>query len=124
MGVKKIGIYAVIMFVALGVAGVVMSIHSQEEEGPRLDIVYIEAEVVSVNLNKSTMVVKLVQDKNAKTYDYRTILVPDEAKIKKGNTVLKLSDLKAGNNVEIAFIDLFGTRKAVSISVEDARAGW
>lgn len=121
---KKIGIYAVIMFVALGIAGVVMSIHSQEEEDPRLDIVYITAEVVSVNLNKSTMVVKLVQDKNAKTYDYRTISVPDEAKIKKGNTVLKLSDLKAGNNVEIAFIDLFGTRKAVSISVEDARAGW
>lgn len=124
MGVKKIGIYAVIMFVALGIAGVVMSIYSQEEEDPRLDIVYITAEVVSVNLNKSTMVVKLVQNEFAKTYDYRTISVPDEAKIKKGNAVLKLSDLKAGNNVEIAFIDLFGTRKAVSISVEDVRAGW
>jgi len=124
MGVKKIAIYAVIMFVALGVAGVVMSIHSQEEEGPRLDIVYIEAEVVSVNLNKSTMVVKLVQDKPAKTYDYRTILVTDEAKISKGDTVLNLSDIKAGDNVEIAFLDIFGTRKAVSISVKDIRASW
>ncbi len=124
MGVKKIGIYAVIMFVALGIAGVVMSIHSQEQEGPRLNIVYITAEVTSVNLNKSTMVVRLVQNESAKTYDYRTILVPDDAKINKGDAVLKLSDLKAGDNVKIAFIDLFGTRKAVSISVEDVRAGW
>lgn len=121
---KKIGIYAIIIFVVLGVAGVVMTIHSQEDEEPRLDTAYITAEVVSVNLNNSTMLVKLVQDKPAKTYDYRTILVTDEAKISKGDTVLKLSDIKAGDNVEIAFLDIFGTRKAVSISVEDIRTGW
>lgn len=121
---KKIGLYAVIMFVVLGIAGAVMPIYSQEEEELRLDTAYITAEVVSVSLNKSTMVVKLVQDEFAKTYDYRTILITDETEIKKGNAVLKLSGIKSGDNVSIAFLDLFGTRKALSINVEDARAGW
>lgn len=121
---KKIGIYAVIIFAVLAVTVAVMTVHSQEDEEPRLDTAYITAEVVSINLNKSTMLVKLVQDKPAKTYDYRTILVTDEAKISKGDTVLNLSDIKAGDNVEIAFLDILGTRKAVSISVEDIRASW
>ncbi len=118
----KILKFAVIILVVVGMAGVVVPAYSQDktEQQPAVSV---SAEVVSINVEKSTVEIKTIKDVVAKTYENQTISVVPETKILKGDVVLKLSDLKAGDKVAVKYTtDILGGLKAESIAVEAAEA--
>ena len=111
---------AVVLFAVVGMVGVVVPAYSQEKTEQQL-ATSVSAEVVSVDLEKSVVVIKKVKDPVAKTYENQTISVLPEIKILKGDVVLKLSDLKAGDKVTVKYTtDVLGKWKVESISVEVA----
>lgn len=110
---------AVILFAVVGMIGVVVPAYSQVEKTEQQLATSVSAEVVSVDLEKSVVVIKKVKDPVAKTYENQTISVLPETKILKGDVVLKLSELKAGDKVTVKYTaDALGKWKVESISVE------
>ncbi len=108
---------AVIFLAVVGVAGIALPAYAQEktEEG----ITSVSGEVVSIDLAKSEVVVKQLKDVVAGTYENTTCSVVPETKIQKESSILKLSDLKAGDKVTIKYVaNASGTKKAESITVE------
>ncbi len=107
---------AVILLMVAGMAVVTLPGYCQEAK--EAAITSVSAEVVSVDLAKSTMVVKKLKDAIADTYENLTILVSPEVKILKDEAALKLSDIKIGDKVTIKSVnDLSGKTKVESISV-------
>jgi uncharacterized membrane protein len=114
--------FAVVLFAVVGMVGVVMPAYSQEKTEQQL-VTSVLAEVASVDLEKSTVVIKTVKDPVLKTYENQTISVLPETKVLKGDVVLKPSDLKAGDKVTVKYTaDALGKWKVESISVEVAEA--
>lgn len=114
----KIMMLVLILFVALGVVGVVAPVYSQEKVGQSV-VAPVSEEIVSVDLAKSAVVIKQIKDPVAGAYENQSISVLPETKITKGDAGLKLSDLKAGDKVSVKYVtDDKGKQKAESISVE------
>lgn len=115
----RIAIFAVIMFVLVGMAGIVFPAYSQEQVEQKQIANSVSAEVVSLDLVKSTAVIKTMKDAVTKTYVNQTISVLPETKITKGDVVLKPSDLKVGDKVMVKYTtDASGEWKVESISVQ------
>lgn len=106
------------LLVAVGVAGVVVPAFAQSE-AQQPAVTSVSGEVVSVDLVKPTVVIKKIKDPVAGTYENQAISVLPETKVTKDGTALKLSDLKAGDNVSVKYAaDALGAQKVESISVE------
>lgn len=113
------GIKLTLVFLAVvGMVGVVVPAFSQEKvEQPAVTLV--SGEVVSVDLVKSTVVIKQIKDPVSGTYENQVISVLPETKVTKGDSALKLSDLKAGDMVSVKYAtDALAVQKVESISVE------
>lgn len=110
--------FALVLLVVVGVVGVVVPAFSQEKvEQPA--ITSVSGEVVSVDLVKLTLVIKQIKDPVAGTYENQTISVLPATKVTKGDTTLKLSDLKAGDKVTVKYTtDALGKWKVESITME------
>jgi len=94
-----------------------VSAFAQEKAKPQ--VISVSGEVVSVDLVKSEVVVKHLKDAVTKTYENITFSVAPETKITKGDATLKLSDLKAGDNVTVNYTtDVSGKQKVESIVVK------
>jgi len=105
-----------VCLVVFGLVGVV-SAFAQEKAKPQ--VISVSGEVVSVDLVKSEVVVKHLKDAVTKTYENITFSVAPETKITKGDATLKLSDLKAGDNVTVNYTtDVSGKQKVESIVVK------
>lgn len=107
-----------VLLVVAGMAGVVVPAFSQSEvQQPA--VTSVSGEVVSVDLLKSTVVIKQIKDPVAATYENQVISVLPETKVTKDDAALKLSDLKAGEKVLVKYTtDALGAQKVESISVE------
>jgi hypothetical protein len=107
-----------VLLVAVGVAGAAVSAFSQSE-AQQPAVTFVSGEVVSVDLLKSTVVIRQIKDQVAGTYENQAISVLAETKVTKDGAALKLSDLKAGDNVSVKYAaDALGAQKVESISVE------
>ncbi|MCX5666620.1 MAG: hypothetical protein NT036_06280 [Candidatus Omnitrophica bacterium] len=114
----KTTMFILILFVALGVVGVVAPVYSQEKV-EQSAVTLVSGEVVSVDLVKSAVIIKQIKDPVAGIYENQSIPVLPETKITKGDAGLKLSDLKAGDKVSVKCVaDDKGKQKVESISVE------
>ncbi len=112
----KIAKLTVIFLVVTGMAWMVVPSFAQE----KIDQQPISAsgEVVSVDAGTSTVVVKQLKGPDANAYENITIAVSPDTKILKGDAALKLSDLKAGDNVKVESTkDAAGVIKATSIAI-------
>lgn len=108
---------AVIFLAVIGMTGIALPVYAQEktEEG----IALVSGDVDSIDLVKSEVVVKQLKDVVAGTYENIVYSVAPETKIQKEGSVLKLSDLKAGDKVTIKYAaGALGKQKAKSIIVE------
>lgn len=107
-----------VLLVVVGVAGVAVPAFAQSEvQQPA--VTSVSGEVVSVDLVKSTVVIKQIKDPVAGTYENQAISVLPETKVSKDDAALKLSDLKAGDKVSVKYAtDALGVQKVESISVE------
>lgn len=109
--------FALVCLAVIGLAGVAVPVFAQEKAEPQITLV--SGEVVSVDLVKSEVVVKQLKDAGAGTYENTTFAVAAETKIQKGDTTLKLSDLKAGDKVTVkSTADASGKQTVESIAVE------
>lgn len=116
----RIALLSVVIFVTVGIA---IPIYSQQQAEQQQIADSVSAEIVSVDSEKSTLVIKTVKDAVAKAYENQTISVSSEVKILKGDAVLKLSDLKVGDKVNVQYIsDASGKQKVESINVEAIEA--
>lgn len=110
---------AVVMFLVVGVVGVVVPVYSQTEKTEQPIVTSVSNEVVSVDLVKSEVVVKQLKDVVTGTYENTTFVIAPETKIQKGDAALRLSDLKAGDKVTVKYTpDVLGKQKVESISLE------
>jgi hypothetical protein len=127
---------ALALFLAVGMAGLVVSAFAQDEgeqTAANAEIAQPEAnaevaqpaaaavsgEVVSVDPDNSTVVIKQVTDEMAGLTEDRTISVLPETKITQGDVTLDLSDVKAGDKVTVNYAtDDMGNKKVESIAVE------
>jgi hypothetical protein len=117
----RIAILAVIMFVASGIAGISILAYSQQEAEQQQIANTISTEVVSVDSEKSTLLIKTVKDAVAGTSENQVVPVLPETKILNGDVVLKLSDLKVGDKVNIKYTtDTLGVMEVASINLEGA----
>jgi len=107
----------VVCLAVIGMVGVVAPVFAQEKAEPQ--VTSVSGEVVSVDLVKSEVVVKQLKDAVTSTYGNTTFAVAPETKIAKGDATLRLSDLKAGDNVTVKYTtDVLGKQKVESIAVE------
>ena len=108
---------AVVCLAVVGMVGVAVPVFAQEKAAPQ--VTSVSGEVVSVDLVKSEVVVKQLKDAVTSTYNNTTFAVAPETKIAKGDAILKLSDLKAGDKVTVKYTtDVSGKQKVESIAVE------
>jgi len=108
---------ALVCLAVVGLVGVALPVYAQEKAGQ--EVISVSGEVVSVDLVKSEVVVKQLKDAVTSTYGNTTFKVAPETKITKGDATLKLSDLKAGDNVTVkSTVDALGKQKVESIAVE------
>jgi len=78
----------------------------------------ISGGIVSVNSQDSTLVLKQIEDQTSQTYSTETLAVEKSASISRGNQVMILSDLKAGDEVTVAYaITSEGTKVVRTITV-------
>jgi len=108
--------FAVVCLAVVGMVGIALPIYAQgavEEKA-----ILVSGEVVSVDLVKSEVVVKQLKDAVTSTYENTTFAVAPETKIAKGDAILKLSDLKAGDKITVKYTaDVLGKQKVESITV-------
>ncbi|MCX5714810.1 MAG: hypothetical protein NT033_08440 [Candidatus Omnitrophica bacterium] len=115
----RITVLAVIMCVALGMVGMIIPAYSEQPVEPQQVASVITTEIVSVDLDKSTLALSVAHDPNVNASGKLTISVMPETKILNGDQVLKLSDLKAGDKVTVKYTtDASGTWKVESISLQ------
>lgn len=96
----------------------VNTVYSQEAVTEQV-VASVSGEIVSVDVEKSTIVVKQLKDEATKTYEDVTITVAPETTITEGEASLKLADLKAGSNIKIESTkDAEGKELVKSIAVE------
>jgi len=108
---------ALVCLAVVGMVGVAVPVFAQEKAEPQ--VTSVSGEVVSVDLVKSEVVVKQLKDAVTSTYENTTFSVAAETKIQKGDAVLNLSDLKAGDKVSVKYTsDELGKQKVENISVE------
>ena len=109
--------FAVVCLAVAGMVGVALPVYAQEAAGEKA--ISVSGEVVSADLVKSEVVVKQLKDAVTNTYVNTTFSVAPETKISKGDVILKLSDLKAGDKVIVKYTtDVLGKQKVESIAVE------
>ena len=77
----------------------------------------VSGEIVSIDADKGSIVVKQIKDEAAKTTEDLTIEVTADAKITKAEAVLKIADLKAGEKVTVNAKTEEGKLKAETITV-------
>jgi hypothetical protein len=117
----RIAILAMVMFVVVGMSGIVIPAYSQQQAGQQQIANSVSAEVVSMDLVKSTLTIKTLKDAVTQTYGNQTISVLSGTKILKGDAILMLSELKAGDKVTVKYTsDTLGNWKVESISLETA----
>jgi co-chaperonin GroES (HSP10) len=113
---------ALVCLAVVGLVGVAVPVFAQEQ-AQTAQVISVSGEVVSADLVKSEVVVKQLQDVVASTYANTTFSIVPETKITKGDAILKLSDLKAGDKVSVKYVsDISGKQKVESISVEVKKA--
>lgn len=109
--------FAVVCLAVIGMGRVALPVYAQGAAEQKA--ISVSGEVVSVDLVKSEVVVKQLKDAVTSTYENTTFVVAPETKIQKGDAALKLSDLKAGDKVNVKYAsDVLGKQKVESISVE------
>lgn len=114
----KLTAIAAFLLVTAGMVGVALPAYSQEKTG-RQQVISVSGEIVSVDLAKSTVVVKTIKDAVTGTYEEIALSVLPETKLAQGDTSLKLSDLKAGDKVTVDYVkDVAGKLVPKSISVK------
>lgn len=107
---------AVILFVIAGVAGLYVPVRGYSQEmTEQKKTVPVSGEVVSVDTTNSSLVVKSLKDATTNTYEDVTLSVSTDTKIAKGDAVLMLSDIKAGDKVTAQKEE--GSPKVISIAV-------
>lgn len=112
----KVMRFAVICLVVVGLVGVIVPVFAQEKVEPQF--ASVSGEVVSVDLVKSEVVVKQLKDMVTSTYENTTFSIASETKINKGDVILKLSDLKAGDKVAVKYAtNVLGKQNVESITV-------
>ena len=118
---------AIVSLIVVGIAGVAMA--AEETAAPVATTApamtsapaatFVSGEVVSVDQATSAVVVKVVKDATAGTYENTTVTVAPETKITKGDATLAISDLKAGDKVTVkSTADASGKAMVESIAVE------
>lgn len=108
---------ALVCLAVVGLVRVTVPVFAQEKTEPQ--VTSVSGEIVSVDLVKSEVVVKQLQDAVTNTYTKTTFSIVPETKVTQGDAILKLSDLKAGNKVVVKYaIDVLGKQKVESIVVE------
>jgi len=113
---EKIMRLTIVCLVVFGLAGAFVPTYAQEKVEAKA--VSVSGEVVSVDVAKSEVVVKQLKDAVAGVYENTAISVAAETKIKKGEAVLKLSDLVAGDKVTVTYAaGLEGTQEVSTIEV-------
>ena len=119
----RIAILVMVMFVVVGMTGIVIPAYSQQQAEQQQIGKPVSDEVVSMDLEKSTLTIKTLKNAVTKTYENKTISVLPETKILKGDATLKLSELKAGDKVTVKYsLDTLGKWKVASISLKTAEA--
>jgi hypothetical protein len=86
----------------------------------------VSGEIVSVNTHDSSLIIKQIEDETSQSYSTQTFSVEKSASISKGNSVMILSNLKAGDKVTIAYTTTSeGVKVARTITVmeEDDNSG-
>ncbi len=112
--VKAIVVFSIVV---VGIAGVVVLVFFQKQSGlpvvnsvkqqvvnpvsNEIAEVQIPAEIVSVNTENSTIEIKYLKDPINHVYMNKTIVIPPEVKILKGEDSLELSELKPGDSIAI-----------------------
>lgn len=88
-----------LLVAAVTVAGMAFAVYAQEETSQQVQSISVSGEVVSVGLEKSEVVVKQLKDVAYDTYENTVISIGPETKIQKGEVVLNISDLNAGDKI-------------------------
>lgn len=87
---------------AVCMVGMVLPVaFSQEEEEVVSPLKEVAGTIVSVNLEKSTIVVEYLKDEATNTYDEVTVNVDASTVIERNNEAISLAELIAGNEVKI-----------------------
>ncbi len=96
----------VVLFLAVvGMVGVVVPAYCVEEAKQEQQVSdSVSGEVVSVDVDKSTVTIRQLQDASTGIYQKADVAVSPETNISKGDAVLKLSDLKAGDQVTVKYV--------------------
>ena len=112
----KVMTLALVCLAVVGLVGVAVPVFAQEKAEPQ--VTSVSGEIVSVDLVKSEVAVKQLKDVVTSTYTNTTFSVASETKMTKGDAILKLSDLKAGDKVAVKYTtDVLGKQKVESITV-------
>jgi hypothetical protein len=108
----------VVLALAVGMGGMAVGVYAQEI-AKQSTVSSLSGEIVSVDVVKSTVVIKQLKDPVTNTYEDVTLSVSSGTKITKAAATLQLSELKAGDKVKVEYsTDSLGTKKVESISVE------
>ncbi len=117
-GLKLIAVY--LLVTAVAVAGMVFAAYAQEEAPQQAQSISVSGEVVSVDLEKSEVVLKQLKDAAYGTYENTVISIVPETKVQKGEVALTVSDLKAGDKITIQCVaGAEGKQEAQVISVSE-----
>lgn len=119
--VKIVGLVIVLLAIG-GMVGIAIPAYSQEEVKEQTTT-SVSGEVVSIDLVKSTVGIRQLEDPATNTYKEVSISVLPETELIKGDVAIELSELKIGYKVTVESIsNPAGESKIVSITVETEEA--
>lgn len=104
---------AILLFLEITMVNVPVSF--AQEEAIVQDVEEVTGEVVSINLEHLSVVVKYVADEE----QTETFYISDTTEIKKGDEALKLADLKAGDKVTLSYTQDNDFKKVVTVIVAE-----
>ena len=111
----------ILIVVFLGLMGFFCSVNSiySLEEQKSVAMTSVKGEIVSVDVEKSTVIVKQLLEPGTNNYVNKTVAISPETKIQKGDVSLMLKDLQNGDQVTIqSLIGANGESKVKSITVQ------
>lgn len=108
----------IMLFLAVcAMGGTILPVYAQDQPQQQA-LSLVSGEIVSVDLTKASIEVKHLTDSIKGTYENIMLGISPETVVSKGEAVLELSDLKAGDKVTVDFVsDEKGNAVAQSISI-------
>ncbi|MBU4252941.1 MAG: hypothetical protein KJ647_08185 [Candidatus Omnitrophica bacterium] len=94
---------AVSLFLGMTTVNVPASFAQEEEEAVVQDAEKATGEIVSISSERLSMVVKYLVDEELQSYRTGTFYFSDTTEIKKGDDVMKFTDLKVGDTVTLSY---------------------